>query len=76
MDTLIIMQIAQHLTTSVITAITKGISLPYAEGPEPIDAKLTHHVDLVPAADPQVNHKAKQQKAQQITEQRQTAPEN
>ena len=68
------MRIAQHLTTSVSIAITKGISLPYAENPEPIDAQLMHHIDLIPEAIQKVNNKVKQQKAQQITEQRQTAP--
>ena len=47
------MDIAQHLTVSVITVITKGISLPYAENLGPIDTQLMHHVDLVPEAGPQ-----------------------
>ena len=32
---------------SVITAITKGISLPYAGNLEPIDAQIMHLIDLV-----------------------------
>ena len=41
------MQIDQHLIECIITAITKGISLPYAGNLELIDAKIMHLIDLV-----------------------------